>query len=317
MSNKILFFGNERLATGVGTTAPALRALIEAGYEVAALVVAQNESGRSRRPRPLEVASVAAEHGIPLLAPDNLADARDELAAYGAEAAVLIAYGKIVPPELLSLFPRGIINVHPSLLPLHRGSTPIETAILEGATETGVSLMKLIEKMDAGPVFEQVKLPLAGNETKPELADRLSVMGAELLMKHLPGILDGSAAEPVPQDDSAATFDPHIAKTDGTIDWSKPPERLEREIRAYAGWPRSRTNLGLTGVIITAGRAAEAAQDDGDSQDSGTQETPGTLRIDGKQLAVRCGQGGLLIIDRLIPDGKREMPAEAFLAGYR
>jgi methionyl-tRNA formyltransferase len=316
MSNKILFFGNERLATGVGTTAPALQALIGAGYEVAALIVAQNDSGRSRRPRPLEVAEVAAAHGIPLLAPDNLAGARDELAAYGAEAAVLIAYGKIVPPEVLSLFPRGIVNVHPSLLPLHRGSTPIETVILEGAAETGVSLMKLIEKMDAGPVYEQVRLPLAGNETKQALAGRLSVMGAELLMKHLPGVLDGSAADPAPQDDSAATFDPHIVKADGTIDWSKPAAQLEREIRAYAGWPRSRTSLGLTGVIITAARAAAVPAES--AQNAVPQETdPGTLRIDGKQLAVHCGQGELLIIDSLIPDGKREMPAEAFLAGYR
>lgn len=302
-SKTIIFFGNERLATGVRTTAPALRALIGHGYGVAAIVVAQAGTGKSRQARPLEIAEVAKQHKIPLLSPVDLVAARDELAAYGAEAAVLVAYGKIVPPEVLSIFPGGIINIHPSLLPLHRGSTPLESVILNGAHETGVSLMKLSEKMDTGPVYAQETLPLSGKETKQALADRLSALGTDMLLQDFPAILDGSL-DPTSQNEAEASLDPHISKTDGVIDWSKPASRLEREVRAYAGWPRSRTKLGDTDVIITAATAAKGSG------------TPGSLRIAGKQLGVYCGQD-VLLITSLIPAGKREMPSEAFLAGYK
>lgn len=307
MSKTIIFFGNERLATGVTTAAPTLKGLIEAGYEVAAVVVAQSDIGRSRKPRDLEVAGIAAEHGIPLLSPADLGAAKDELASYRAAAAVLIAYGRIVPPPVLDLFPGGIINVHPSLLPLHRGSTPIENAILNGEDMTGVSLMKLAARMDAGPVYEAVQVPLKGGETKQALADKLADIGAGLVLKHLPGVLglaDGPA--PTPQDDSRATVDSHILKSDGVIDWQKPALRLEREVRAYAGWPNSRARLGSHDVIITSARAVDTA--------SGGK--PGEVTADSKHLLVATGKGSLEILS-LKPAGKREMPAAAFLAGYR
>jgi methionyl-tRNA formyltransferase len=290
----------------VGTTAPTLRGLIDAGYDVAAVVVAQSDIGKSRKPRGLEVADIAAQHGIPLLSPASPAAARRELSSYGAQAAVLIAYGRIVPAEVLGLFPGGIINVHPSLLPLHRGSTPIESAILEGAHETGVSLMKLNEKMDAGPLYETVTVPLEDGAAKQELADRLSAIGADLVLKYLPGILDDSsgAAVPVPQDDSKATRDSHIGKSDGVIDWSKPALRLEREVRAYAGWPKSRANLGSTEVIITRSRVAKENL------------APGTVRSADKRLLVGTGKDSLEIL-ALKPAGKREMSAPAFLAGHK
>jgi methionyl-tRNA formyltransferase len=155
MSAKIVFFGNERLATGVTTTAPTLQALIDAGYEVCALVVAQNQSGASRKARKLEVAEIAEQHGIPVLVPAKLDDIAGQLKDYGAEIGILVAFGKIVPQAILDIFPHGIINIHPSLLPKHRGSTPIESAILFGENETGVSLMQLVQKMDAGPVYAQ------------------------------------------------------------------------------------------------------------------------------------------------------------------
>ncbi len=303
MSKKILFFGNERLATGVTTTAPALRALIDNGYEIAAVIVAQNDIGKSRKARPLEVAEVAAEHNIPVLSPPNLKKAKDELAAYGAEAAVLIAYGKIVPPEVLAIFPAGIVNIHPSLLPLHRGSTPLESVILSGARATGVSLMKLSEKMDAGPVYARETVPLDGTETKQALADELSAIGTAILGENLPAILN-SSLESQSQDETSATHGAHISKSDGVIDWSKPAVQLEREVRAYAGWPRSRATIGATDVIITLAHVAEGSGE------------PGSLQIEDKQLGMYCGEN-LLLIDSLIPAGKREMPAAAFLAGRK
>ncbi len=303
ISRTIVFFGNERLATGVSTTAPTLRALIGAGYRIAAIVVAQSDIGKSRQARELEIAGIAAENDIPLLSPADLLGAKDELAAFGAPAAVLIAYGKIVPPEVLGVFPAGIVNIHPSLLPLCRGSTPIESAILDGANQTGVSLMKLIEKMDAGPIYDRRTSPLGGHETKQGLADKLSAVGSDMLLEHLPAILDGSA-KPVPQDNENATSTPHISKADGVIDWSKPALRLEREVRAYAGWPKSPAKLGSNEVIITQAAVIN----------SGYGLKPGEAKTENKRLVVGTGEGSLEIL-ALKPVGKGEMTAEAFLAG--
>lgn len=303
MSNKILFFGNERLATGVHSGVPTLQALITSGYDVAAIVVAQGKIGKSRQQRQLEVAAIAEQHNIPLLAPNDLMAARGQLASFGAEAAVLVAYGKIVPPAILDLFPRGIINVHPSLLPLHRGSTPIESAILDGVSQTGVSLMRLGAKMDAGPVYAHNIVPLDGTETKQALANQLSAIGADMVLEYLPKILDGSL-EPKPQPEENATYDRLISKDDAQLDWTKPATRLEREVRAYAGWPRSRASLDSTDIIITGAHVAT-----GSGQ-------PGSVLVSQKQLAFYTAKD-LLVIDSLIPPGKKDMPAAAFLAGYR
>lgn len=303
MSKTILFFGNERLATGVHSGVPTLRALLDQGYEVPAVVTAQNQMAKSRHERQLEVSEVAREHNIPLLSPADLAEARDQLAGFKADAAVLIAYGKIVPAEIISLFPHGIINVHPSLLSRHRGPTPIETAILDGDRETGVSLMRLETEMDTGPVYGQRTVPLQGKETKQELADRLSGLGTDLVIEYLPKVLDGSA-RPLPQVKLAASYTHLITKSSGQIDWSKPAVQLEREIRAYAGWPKSHAKLGSNEVIITQAAVAE------------TVLKPGQAMTENKRLLVGSGKGSLEIL-RLKPAGKPEMSAEAFLAGYK
>src|SRR5438128_402621 len=135
-SKTIVFFGNERLATGVTTSAPVLAALIKTGYKVAA-VVTNYEVGTSRKSRDLEIAEIAKTNNIPLLIPDKLIEIKDQLSKFGASVAVLVAYGKLVPQEVIDIFPKGIVNIHPSLLPRHRGPTPIETAILEGDSKTG------------------------------------------------------------------------------------------------------------------------------------------------------------------------------------
>jgi methionyl-tRNA formyltransferase len=303
MSNKILFFGNERLATGVHSSVSTLQALLTSGYDVAAVIVAQAETAKSRQGRQLEVSVIAEQYGIPLLSPSDLVEAHDELASFGAKAAVLIAYGKIVPAAILELFPRGIINIHPSLLPLHRGSTPIESAILDGDTQTGVSLMRLSAKMDTGPVYTQKTVPLKGDETKQSLADQLAAIGVDMVLEYLPKILDGSA-KPQPQDETAATYNDLIDKADSRLDWSKPAIRLEREVRAYAGWPRSRTALASTDVIITVAHVQKG------------QGQPGSPLLDSGQLGIYCGED-VLVIDKLIPAAKKEMTGKAFLAGYK
>ena len=145
---KLIFFGNEQIATGTTTSAPHLRMLIEEGYEVCAVII-NHEKATSRTQKQLEVVTVAETMGIPVLVPKKLRDITEELTAFHAEAAVLVAYGKIIPQEIIDIFPKGIINVHPSLLPMHRGPTPIESVILNGETQTGVSIMSLVKEMDA------------------------------------------------------------------------------------------------------------------------------------------------------------------------
>jgi len=289
---RLVFFGNERLATGVSTTAPTLTALIEAGHDVCA-VVSNYERGTSRSARELEIEAVAKKHGIPVLLPAKPSEILDELQAYGAEAAVLVAYGRIVPQSVIDVFPKGIINIHPSLLPLHRGPTPIESVILNGETKTGVSIMSLQKEMDAGPVYGQSEVGLTGQETKQELADHLLEIGGKMVVALLPGILDGSVVAK-PQDDVAATYDKLIEKTQGVMDWHKPAAQLEREIRAYAIWPKSSTTLAALDVIIT------------DAHVSKDKDGP---------LAMQTAKD-FLVTDKLKPAGKNEMTAADFIRGY-
>lgn len=304
MSRRILFFGNERIATGVTTEAPTLRALIQAGYEVAAVAVAQKDAGKSRSARELEIATVAEQHGIPVITPGKLSEAQDDFQKFDAEAAVLVAFGKIIPQAIIDIFPRGIINIHPSLLPKHRGPTPLESAILNGDTETGVSLMQLSAEMDAGPVYAQETVLLHGDETKQQLADQLLNIGKDMLIHYLPDILDGKL-EPAEQDNTQATTDELISKENSELTFvDQTAEQLEREVRAHAGWPRRRAKIGTTEIIITSAHAHEAAG------------VPGTLNLDDGQLGVYAKEG-LLVIDTLIPAGKKEMSAQAFLAGYK
>lgn len=303
-NERLVFFGNERLATGVTTTVPVLKALVNAGYEVAAVVVSQNDPASSRNARTPEIISVAEQLGIPVLAPKKTAEIKDRLNDVSATAGILVAYGKLVPQEVIDTFPRGIINIHPSLLPKHRGSAPIESAILYDESETGVSLMRLAEEMDAGPVYVQQKLPVREGISKQELADALLNLGKDILIENLPAILSGSL-EPAPQDDLDATYDKQISKEAGALDTSKAAAELEREIRAYAGWPRSRVMLGTNEVIITKAHVAK-----------GVEGLEGTLWLEDKQIGLHCSED-TLVIDSLIPAGKKEMTAGAFLAGYR
>jgi methionyl-tRNA formyltransferase len=304
----IVFFGNERLATGVETTAPTLTRLIESGYNVAA-VVASNDVSTSRKQRQLEVSEVAKAYNIPVFLPKNLSEIRDTLLELNAEAAILVAYGKMIPQPFIDMFPRGIVNIHPSLLPLHRGPTPIESVILNGEEVTGVSLMRLAKEMDAGPIYAQEKIKLRGSESKQQLASTLLKLGGDMLLDTLPGILKGNI-EPEPQNDSKATYDRLISKKDGVLDWKKPAQQLVREVRAYSHWPGSYTSLAGKDVIITK---AHAQQNDSQNQN----KPPGTIEISKAGDILVTSKDGVVVIDYLKPAGKKEMPATAFVAGHR
>ena len=300
-SPTIVFFGNERLATGVTTTLPTFQALLNAGYRIASVVL-HDSAATSRNKRPAEIVELAKLKNIPVLYPHKLADITDELAALKADAGVLVAFGKIIPQATIDLFPHGIVNVHPSLLPKHRGPTPLESVILSGETETGVSVMQLVRAMDAGPIYAQRTISVPSKISKQELANTLSEIGSKMIVQHLPGILDGTL-QPQPQDDALATYDALLEKSSGQLDWTKPADVLEREIRAFHAWPKSTTTLAGHQLIVV-----QAAVDS-------TAGKPGTYTATKKELVVHCGVDALSI-QRVQPVNKKEMPVEAFLAGY-
>lgn len=300
---KVIFFGNERLISGLDKTeAPILRGLIERGYDIVA-VVSHHSSSNSRNQRELEVAEVAKEHNIPVLLPNRPSEIIDDLKALNADVAVLAAYGRIISQEIIDIFPLGIINVHPSLLPKYRGPTPIESVLLNGDPETGISIMQLTAGMDEGPVYVQKTLMLEENEKKFHLYSRIVELGVALFFESFPKIIDGSLV-PTPQDNSAATYSKLIQKPDGIIDWTKGAMQIEREIRAYEGWPQSRTSLSAMDVVITQASVIQMGP-----------AKPGQLMIEKNRLFVGTATDWLEI-HTLKPLGKKEMPIQAFLAGY-
>lgn len=299
----LLFFGNERLSSGFDAKhAPVLRSLVTSGYPVAA-VVSNYEPARSRKSRSLEIKDIAEAYDIPVLLPDSPRDIIEHLQSYRADAGVLVAYGRIIPQSIIDLFPAGIINIHPSALPKYRGSTPIESAILNGDAQLTVSLMALAKEMDAGPVYAQRDLPLSDSASKHEITQQALELGAAMLIEHLPAILDGTLT-PLPQDESQATYCSLIKKDDSLLDWSKPAIQLAREVRAYAGWPGSKTTV--AGIDITVVEAVA----------NGTSLPSGSVRTDDQRLLIGTASGSLEIT-QLRPAGRGTMRAADFLRGLK
>jgi methionyl-tRNA formyltransferase len=230
-----------------------------------------------------------------VLIPEKLTDIEGRLAEYDAAAGILIAFGKIIPSSTIDIFPKGIINIHPSLLPKLRGPTPVETAILDGLTETGVSLMSLSSKMDAGPVYLQAAVKLGGGETKPELAKELLHKGTDMLLENLGFILDGTL-EPIPQDSSEATYSKLLTKQDGWLDFSESAEAAERKVRAFLGFPRTRAEVFDQEIVIIKARIAKDRHDGG--------------------LVIDCRPGHLEIEELIAPSGRKISGAD-FIRGYK
>lgn len=296
MNKKIVFFGNERLVSGLKTTnTPIIRSLLDAGYNIVA-IVANHTDSRSRSNRKLEIAAVAEEYSIPLLTPAHPREIIDELIDLQADVAILIAYGRIIPQRIIDIFPEGIINVHPSLLPKYRGPTPIESAILRGDNTTGISIMQLAKEMDAGPVYSQTTLPLTGSETKAELYTSLGELAKKELLESLPRILNGTLAA-VPQNHSEATYCHLLQKSDGVLSpTNETAHEAERKVRAFAEFPKTRLTVGASQLIIT--KAHVAAQ----------QKTP---------LDAMFSDNNYLVIDELIAPSGKLMSAESYLRGYK
>ncbi len=289
-SKTIVFFGTEDFSL------TALAGLIDAGYIIAAVVTKpDSKKGRGQRLTPPSVKVLAEQHNIPVWQPTKLSDIADDIRALSNPAGVLVSYGKIIPQSIIDLFSPGIVNVHPSLLPLYRGPSPIESAIKNGDTQTGVSIMQLSSAMDAGPVYMQSTHPLDHTETQPELYVTLAQEGTELLLETLPRIISGDC-KPTPQDDTKAVYCSLLQKTESILDpTALTASEAERRIRAHLAFPKSKLLLVGHLCIITAAHVAT------------TKNTP---------LEVQCVDGHYLVIDELIAPNGRRMSAQSFTNGY-
>lgn len=233
---RIVFLGTP------GFAVPSLLALIAAHQVVGVVTRPDRPAGRGQKLLPSPVKEVALARGLPLFQPETLCSpqAVARLAEWQPEAIVVVAFGQILRPSVLALPPYGCLNVHASLLPRWRGAAPIPAAILAGDATTGVTLMRLDEGLDTGPILAQVECPIAPDDTTATLTARLAELGARLLVETLPGWLAGEV-RPRPQDPSLASYCRPLRKEDGSLDWSRPAIELDRRVRACAPWPGAYT----------------------------------------------------------------------------
>ena len=273
-------------------------------------VVTRPDQPRGRRlaMEPSEVGAVAARHAIPTLKPVKIRTPEflSELRAFEPDLLVVAAYGRILPQSILEVPKVAPINVHASLLPKYRGAAPIEGAILAGERETGVTIMRIVEQMDAGPMYLCRAIPIAPEDTQGTLKEKLAELGAQALLEAIELLMRGELKE-TPQDDAAATYTSQIEKKDAVIDWSNQASLIERMTRAYDPWPVARTTLDGEEVLIW--RAAVENESVGS-------DAPGTIVTVKPNPIVQCGIGRLLLIEVQAP-GRKRMPAADFFRGKR
>jgi methionyl-tRNA formyltransferase len=253
------------------------------------------------------VSAAASDLGVPLFKPESVrtAEARDAIAAWRPDLLVVAAYGKILPTAVLAIPTLAPINVHASLLPRHRGASPIAASILAGDPETGVTIMMISEAMDAGDMLLRRTRPIAADDTTESLTVALADLGAVALADAIER-LRGPGLSPEPQDPAAVTYAPRLAKDDGRIDWSRDAEAIERAVRAFTPWPSAFTTLDGRVLKILAARVAGRA----------ISGAPGSLRIAGGAVLVATGAGTLELVT-VQAEGRKALPAAAFAAGAR
>jgi methionyl-tRNA formyltransferase len=311
------------MATG-GFALPTFRALLEHEHTVVGLFTQPDRTGRGHHRHVNPLKELALERGVPVLQPEkaNTPQAIESLAALAPDLCVVAAYGQILSPALLAVPHLGAINVHASILPKYRGAAPIQTAILEGEAETGVTIFQIEPKLDAGPMLAIGRTPIGARETAGELESRLAILGAELTLQIVDQLARGTA-QPIVQDATQASRAPRLKKENGRIDWNRSPRQIDCLVRAFQPWPlaystlvmreqkEGETDSGRALRLIVLEVAPAASQ-----TPSGSNAVPGTvLAAENKQLVVQAA-GGAIEIRRLQPEGKRAMTAGEFLAGY-
>lgn len=301
---RIVFMGSPDFAV------PSLEALVEARYDVR-LVVTQpdRQAGRGRKLMPTAVKTCALEHGLPVL-DFGRGDREQVTAAVQAEkpdAVVVVAFGHILREPLLSAPPFGCINVHASLLPRWRGVSPVQYAIMHGDSWSGVTIMRMDEGVDTGPVLAQRSLGIGPEETAGDLLDRLAGQGADLLIHTLRGLSNGHCT-PRPQNDTGAVYAPKLTRTLSAVRWDRHCVIVHNQIRAMNPWPGTSTYLGNQQLKVTEARPWTAGSDG---------EAPGTVIAVGEAgVEVACGMGSLLLTGMQVP-GRRALPVADFLRGFQ
>jgi len=287
----IVFFGTSEFAV------PILQALAGDPRFTVRLVVTQPDrpAGRGQRLTASPVKRVAQELGLPVYQPESLRspESRKRLERVPADLYVVAAYGEILPKAILRLPQRGAVNVHPSLLPKYRGASPVQAVILNGDEETGITVIEMTARMDAGPILAQYRVPVLPRETAGELSARLAALAAEQLPDLLDRYVRGEIV-PIPQDEAQASYTRPLTKADARIDWSRPAEEIERLVRAMQPWPRAWTMVDGRRLVVLC-------------LDISSQEqklAPGQIRIDPTRLLVGTGTHPVILIE-VIPEGRK------------
>lgn len=301
---RIIFFGTD------GVAVPVLGVLAGSHEVVAVVTTPDAPVGRKQVMTASEVALLAAERGIPVLKPSRLKDNTEletALRDLQAEVFVVAVYGKIIPEHILRIPPLGCVNIHPSLLPLYRGPAPIRTPLLNGDTETGVSIMLMDADMDHGPLLARQRVPIDPDDTNSTLTEKLGALSGPLLLDALAGYAAGTIT-PLPQEHEKATFTHFVKKEDGRIDWNKPAQDIYNMWRAYQPWPGIFTTWNGKLLKVTSCCVVE------NKEQRIENSKPGTV-LDGG--AVMCGQNTYLQILTLQPEGKQVMDMQSFLNGNK
>ncbi len=318
---RIVFFGTPEFAV------PTLNALLSSRHVVAGVVTQPDRPrGRGQRPQPSPVKELAVAHSLPLLQPERLRDDGflSALKALAADLGVVAAYGKILTDAVLEVPRIGLINVHASLLPKYRGAAPIHRAVMAGETVTGVTIMRVVKALDAGPMLATASRPIGAEDTSQDVERDLAQLGAAALVKVADRLIAGDVAG-TPQDESAASYARKLEKADGVIDWSAPAAVIHNQIRGLHPWPHAFADLdGVRCLLLESRVEGATVVRDFSRANAGATEVapyrrgePGTIvEAHGDSLRVQTGDGILRIL-RLQMEGRRALGAREFLAGRR
>ncbi len=306
MPLRIAFFGTPAFAV------PTLDALLASDHEVVGVVTQPDRPrGRGQQVSDSPVKARARIAGVPILQPTRLKDPAflEAFGAWRADLGVVAAYGRLLPQVLLDLPPRGLINVHASLLPAWRGASPIQRAVLHGDAVSGVTIMRVMLALDAGAMLARAEVPIAADDTTGTLEARLAVVGASLLRDVVDRLGRGETVDEVPQDDSLATLAPKIEKQEGLIDWSRPAPALDCHVRGMQPWPGAFTFVDGQRLVVREARV--------DDRPAGDTPPGGLVALDDDAIVLACGEGTTLRVVRVQPEGKRVMTAREWRLGRR
>ncbi|EOT40082.1 methionyl-tRNA formyltransferase [Enterococcus dispar] len=299
---KIVFMGTPAFSV------PILEGLLESGYEVQAVVTQPDRPvGRKHVITPPPVKVAALKHDLLVLQPEKISGSTemDKIASLAPDLIVTAAFGQFLPEKLLQIPRLGAINVHASLLPKYRGGAPVHYAIMNGEDKTGVTIMEMIKKMDAGAIYSQAEIPITKTDDVGTMFEKLSALGKDLLLNTLPELIQGTL-EKTPQNEAQVTFSPNITREQEAIDWQKTADEIDNQVRGMRPWPIAFTTYrGVRWKIWDVTPLAET-----------TDAAPGTIiKKDKSELFVACGKNTTLALKELQPAGKGKQDVQAFLNG--